>query len=154
MTTIQWKHSRWLSNLNYSFFTPAVQSVISAYSVPEHPTRVLAFPQHRINWQMQLPLSEKTCFAYSPSWSSDRYSTITNSQGDVVTTRYPAVLYSGINFTFSDLFHTGLELQLGCFNLTDQKIYYIQPYNSDHAPLNGTSREFQIKIQYSINSKN
>lgn len=150
----KWKYNRWLSNLNYSFFIPAVNSVISTYSVPDHPTRVLAFPQHRINWQMQLPLSENICFAYSISGTSDRYSSVTNSQGDVVTTKYPAVIYSGLNLSYSDLFHTGLELQLGCFNLTNQKTYFIQPYKGDHNPLLGSTREFQIKIRYSINSKN
>ena len=44
----------------------------------------------------------------------------------------------------------GFTFGLGIRNITDQRIIFIQPYNSFHAPLPGMGREFNFKIVYTF----
>ncbi|CAN5451102.1 hypothetical protein BH11BAC2_BH11BAC2_00780 [soil metagenome] len=55
-----------------------------------------------------------------------------------------------INFTLDYKFLKvkGFSAQLSAYNLLDQKNWFVQPYNSNHAPLPGLGREFQLKLIY------
>lgn len=150
---LKWKRGRWISDFNYSYYSTAGHSVISNYEVFGHPGRLLAFPQHKINANIQIPLGEKMVLMPYASWISDRYASSNSSDGTLSVIRYPDMFYTGISCNYNDLFINGLDLQVGCINLTDQVVYYIQPYNSDHMPLPGNSREFQIKLRYSFEFK-
>jgi hypothetical protein len=41
-----------------------------------------------------------------------------------------------------------LSMRFSVRNILDQEELFIQPYNSDHAPLPGMGREFQLRISY------
>ncbi|MBK9026160.1 MAG: hypothetical protein IPL69_20015 [Saprospiraceae bacterium] len=43
-----------------------------------------------------------------------------------------------------------MTAQFGVFNFLDEDVWYIQPYNSNHAPLPGGGREIQIRLNYSL----
>ena len=44
----------------------------------------------------------------------------------------------------------GFTFGVGVRNLTDQRVVFIQPYNSMHAPLPGMGREFNFKLVYTF----
>ena len=53
------------------------------------------------------------------------------------------------HFIFTD----ALNINFGVYNLTNQRIQYIQTYSGFHNPLPGMGREFLLKISYSIHHK-
>ena len=56
-------------------------------------------------------------------------------------------------FNYSDVFVKGVNIGIGVYNLLNQNEWFIQPYNSLHAPLPGLSREFSVKIIYDLVKK-
>ncbi len=146
----KWKHNKWMLNANYSFYTTSGHDVITTYSVPGYTNRVLAIPQSKIAVFGQMPIYRNISCSPTLVWVSDRYASMTSSENNVLVTRYKPNLNAGINIVFTDAFTKGLTLQAGVFNLLDTKNYYIQPYNSDHSPLPGLSREFQLRITYNV----
>jgi hypothetical protein len=50
----------------------------------------------------------------------------------------------------SDLLVPGLDATVGVFNLLDRDLSLIQPYNGDHPPLPGASREILGSVSYRV----
>ena len=63
------------------------------------------------------------------------------------------MILANIFLRYGDLFIKGLDLGVGVYDLFDQQVKYIQPYNSFHAPLPGPSREFIVKLSYTLKAK-
>ncbi len=62
-------------------------------------------------------------------------------------------VFANIFILYQDMFLKGLDLGVGVYDIFDEKIKYIQPYNSGHAPLPGPSRELIVKLSYHLNLK-
>ena len=52
--------------------------------------------------------------------------------------------------TVSNVKLKGLSASIGCANILNAKQQFIQPYNSNHAPLPGRSRELRITLRYNL----
>jgi outer membrane cobalamin receptor len=146
----KWKFEGWLLSFAYSYSTTAGHNVIDVYKVPGHEKNVLAFPSHELNIVSNVHLSKSLNFSPSLTFMGTRYSYLEDQNSIIGTEEISPSLYMNINFNVNDIFCKGLMLQAGCFNLSDEKTLYIQPYNGNHRPLPGQGRQFQLKFRYNI----
>lgn len=147
----KWKASKWFATINYAFYTTAGQHTLLETSPQNGENVNLAFPAHKLNFIGSWSLGGRLSVSPSVSVCSKRYS-IANDQPSVVTT-HPAAAYANINFSQDNFFTKGLTAQVGMFNILNEDVWYIQPYNSNHAPLPGGSREIQIRLNYNLPNK-
>ncbi|MBK7572721.1 MAG: TonB-dependent receptor plug domain-containing protein [Bacteroidetes bacterium] len=147
----KWKAKKWFATINYAFYTTAGQNALDEYSPLNGENVNLAFPAHKFNFIGSFSLGQHLSLNPSVSFYSKRYS-IASDQTEIVTTHSEAV-YANINLSKDNFFTEGLTAQFGVFNFLDEDVWYIQPYNSNHAPLPGGGREIQIRLNYSLPNK-
>lgn len=147
----KWKAHKWYAMINYAFYTTGGQPKLDEYSPQNGENVNLAFPAHKFNFISSWSLGNKVSVCPSVSIYSKRYS-ISNTALDPVTT-HPAVAYVNVNLSKDNFLTTGLTAQVGVFNLFDEDVWYIQPYNSNHAPLPGAGREIQFRMNYTLSNK-
>jgi outer membrane receptor for ferrienterochelin and colicin len=141
-------------NFNYSFYTVAGKPKIPDYEVPESKTSLLAFPNHKLNLNMSFNLTKHLNINPSVSYRGERYAyTSIDTSGNAVIEKLDPLILANFLVTYNDLFIKGLSLGVGVYDIFDQKITYIQPYNSNHAPLPGPSREILVKLSYAFTAK-
>ncbi|HKR03512.1 MAG TPA: TonB-dependent receptor plug domain-containing protein [Bacteroidia bacterium] len=140
--------------LNYSFYIPS-GNALSNYAVPGNPDALLAFPAHRINLTSGKKIFNNLKLNSTISFSGPRYAIVSlhENAGDTIVKKFNPNIIASLNVCYNNLFTKGLDASIGVYNLADAKNFYIQPYNSLHAPLPGTSREFVMKLSYIINFK-
>jgi outer membrane receptor for ferrienterochelin and colicin len=153
---VEYKYrSKWgFINLNYSFYSVAGKPKIADYEVPEDNTVLLAFPAHKANLGASLNVTKKFSINPSLTFRGERYGyTSVDTTGEALTEKFSPMTLANIYLRYQDLFIKGLDLGVGVYDLFDQRIKYIQPYNSSHAPLPGPSRELIVKLSYTFKSK-
>lgn len=141
-------------NLNYAFYSVAGKSKIADYEVPENSNVLLAFPSHKLNFSAGFNVTKR--FSVNPSlcFRGERYGyTSIDTLGDGVIEKFSPMVLANIFLRYENLFIKGLDLGVGVYDLFDQRVKYIQPYNSYHAPLPGPSREFVVKLSYTFKAK-
>ncbi len=141
-------------NLNYAFYSVAGKEKIADYEVPENKSVLLAFPSHKINLSAGFNITKH--FSVNPSvcFRGERYGyTSVDTLGNGVIEKFSPMVLANIFLRYENLFVKGLDLGIGVYDLLDQRVKYIQPYNSYHAPLPGPSREFIVKLSYSFKAK-
>lgn len=72
------------------------------------------------------------------------------NSGNSIYSKFDNELTINFQISYRNFLIKNLDLMLACYNLNNDKIIYIQPYNSNHAPLSGLSRTFSVKLNYSI----
>lgn len=140
------KSKDWLTILNYAFYTTSGHSSVSDYSVPSFPNLNLAFPANKINLLSTWHASNYFTIHCSATYLSERFGK--SSIPSIHFIHYPEAVYFNINFSEENVFADGLNIQLGCFNIFNSDINYIQPYSGNHGALPGPSREIQIRLNY------
>jgi outer membrane receptor for ferrienterochelin and colicin len=141
-------------NLNYSFYSVAGKPKIADFEVPGNDDVLLAFPSHKINLSASFKVGDH--FSVSPSllWKGERYGyTSVDSTGMQQIEKFNPSFYANLFLSYDNAFIQGLNISAGCYNLFDEKVVYIQPYNSGHAPLPGGSRELVFRLSYTFNFK-
>ncbi len=141
-------------NLNYAFYTVAGKDKIADYEVPENKNVLLAFPAHKINLGAGFNIGKHFSVNPSVSFRGERYAyTSLDTLGDGVIEKFSPMVLCNIFLRYEDLFIKGLDFGVGVYDLLDQRVKYIQPYNSSHAPLPGPSREVVVKLAYAFKVK-
>jgi outer membrane cobalamin receptor len=136
--------------LGYSYYTAGPKNEVDLYSTPD-PSRVLAFPSHKISARASVNLGEHFTFDPSATWISARYAaTGTDSSGTPTFADADPQFLVNLFATARDLGFKGLDFGFGVYNLLDATDDYIQPYNSSHAPLPGPSREWIARLSYQV----
>lgn len=140
-------------DLNYSFYTVAGKSKIEDYSVPQNEKILLAFPAHKINLSASFQLNRHFTVTPSLLFRSETYSyTSVDTAGNGIVEKFDPQLFANLFFRYENVLK-GLDVGIGVYNIFDEKVRYLQPYNSLHAPLPGPSRELVIKLSYAIHFK-
>ncbi len=147
----KWKSRRWYAALNYAFYTTCGHTLINEYSVPGFNSINLAFPANKINVSANCKINNSISVNPFFTYMSKRYS-FANTPINKVT-EHPQVIYANVNFSFENILFQKLTGQLSILNVFDQDVFYIQPYNNNHAPLPGAGRQFQIRFNYQISHK-
>jgi outer membrane receptor for ferrienterochelin and colicin len=145
----EWGHI----NLNYAYYTAANKNKIADYEVEEDKASLTGFANHKANisasWNVLNSLSlNPTVSFYGRRWA---YSSVDSSGTSVLQRQDPVVLVNLFLWYKSPV--RGLTVGVGGYDLLNQKYSFIQPYNGYHAPLPGPSREFLIRVQYTIHYK-
>ncbi|MDJ1494683.1 TonB-dependent receptor plug domain-containing protein [Cytophagaceae bacterium DM2B3-1] len=143
---------RWgFLTVSYAFYTTAwKKETISLYSVPGKNNVTLGNPAHQIGINSNIHLGSDWSASLSGTLLSNRYGYIAPETVGKFT---PAALLN----TFirkQNLLTSGLEVGLGIYDILNQKFAFIQPYNGGHAPLPGPSREFLIRVSYTLKQTN
>jgi outer membrane cobalamin receptor len=137
----------------YSFYSTANKDKVDDYTVPDHDELLLAFPAHKITINASINLTKKLSINPSVVWFSRRYGYDNiDSTGTSAIHEYAPGLLGNIFLNYNDILK-GLTLGVGVYDILDEKIKYIQPYNGYHAPLPGPSREFVFHLSYNIGFK-
>jgi outer membrane receptor for ferrienterochelin and colicin len=75
-------------------------------------------------------------------------SSVDKISSESIYSRYDNEVNINLQVTYHHFFLKNLDLMLAAYNISDDSIQYIQPYNSNHSPLTGLGRTFSIKISY------
>jgi len=150
----KFKKKALFATVNYSFYTTGGKPVIASYQVPMYTDVLLGFPAHRVTATGGIPAGKKLTIAPTVSYQSKRFTCMVN---DADQTRecielHPS-FYADLNFCFENVITSGMNISAGCFNIFDRAVWYLQPYDSNHTPLPGSSREFRIRVTYKFGNK-
>jgi outer membrane cobalamin receptor len=149
----KYKSRRGYMSANYSFYTTAGHPTISNYEVPGHKYLQLAFPAHKINFSASTQITKDVSINPSLNYQSERYYVFIDGNDELVAERLKPVFYLNLNFVFENVIVKDLSVMAGCMNILNKEKFYIQPYNSNHAPLPGATTEYVLRIHYKIKSK-
>lgn len=139
-------------NLNYSFYTSAGKNRITDYEVPGVNNVQLAFPSHKVNLSAGFNLTKSLSVNPSLSWRGERYGyTSVDTAGYSVVEKFAPAIFVNVFVRYQNLFVKGLALGIGVYDIFNEQVEYIQPYNSYHAPLPGPTRELIVKLSYDLN---
>jgi outer membrane cobalamin receptor len=146
----KYKHSRGWINANYAFYSVAGKNAIELYGVPGDKSASLSAPRHRVNFNSSFKLTDNFSINPSANILGNRYGFSPYVNNEKVLTTFKTSVYMNLFFNYENLFTKGLNLGLGVYNLLDKKQLFIQPYDGDHAPLPGLSREVMVRMTYAI----
>jgi outer membrane receptor for ferrienterochelin and colicin len=138
--------------LNYAYYTSVNKSKIPSYQTPDN-SSLLAFANHRININNQININSfiSTTISgsyYSKRWLVSGFDTLGNSLYE--QTKPVVLLNCFLQFKSEK---KGINFGIGIYDILNEKIAFIQPYDGGHAPLPGPSREFIVRLQYNLNFK-
>jgi hypothetical protein len=138
-------------DMNYSYYTTAGKPVNIEYYAGKGKNLNLAFPAHKAGINANIPVCRHFTFNPSIKFVSERwyyqYEELTQTESYL---KFAPAWYANAALNFRNIFSDGFDIQVACMNILDQSKFYIQPYNSNHAPLPGSSRELQIKLSYNF----
>ncbi|MFN8671295.1 MAG: TonB-dependent receptor [Candidatus Sericytochromatia bacterium] len=140
------------ANLSYSLYNQN-DNKVDVYSVVNNSQALIGLPTHKVNLDTSFNLTDNlsinpslmflgTRFGYG-SFSKDEF-----GEEVVVTKEFAPVFLLNLNLLYKDLFTKGLNLSLTGYNLLNQRDFYIQPYNGNHAALERNSTEISLNLQY------
>jgi outer membrane cobalamin receptor len=141
-------------NLNYSFYSSGGKNRIPDYEVPGNSSVQLAFPAHKANLGASFNVGNHFSINPSLSYKGERYGYVgLDTAGNSVIGKYDAAVYVNLYLRYKNFLVKGLDIGVGVYNLFDEEVQYIQPYNSNHAALPGVSRELLLKLSYGLQLK-
>lgn len=146
----RYKESWGFVNVNWAFYTASGKFQLETYEVPDNPSFHLAFPAHKLNLNSSYMITKNLSVNPSVLFRGKRYG---YNSYDALTGEY--IIKEFDPSIFLNLFISyeikNLSAGLGVYNLLNQEMMIIQPYNSFHAPLPGPSREIIVKLGYNFN---
>ncbi|MEO8699761.1 MAG: TonB-dependent receptor [Kofleriaceae bacterium] len=143
------KHKQGALRLNYSFYTARGKNATEAYQVPGRDDVLLAFPAHKVAMAGSLKLYRGLSFNPSAVIYGERFAfTSGDADGNPMIGRQAPTALVNAYLLYRDVLVRGLELGAGVYDLADQKLQYLQPYDGGHAPLPGVRRELVFRIGY------
>jgi outer membrane cobalamin receptor len=146
----RYKYTWGFSTINYSFYTEKWKSAPDYYTAAGYPNVVLGMPQSKFTILNSIKLSEKIDVTPSMIYCSKRYGYIQDAEWNTAIKEYPSSIIVNLNLSFSNILAKGLNLDLGIFNILNDKSALIQPYNGGYPPYPGREREFVIRLNYNF----
>lgn len=137
-------------NFNYSYYSVSSKEVVEDYEVPEE-NSLLAFPSHKAGLNSRIKVTRN--FSINPSLIcfGKRYGyTSYDTLGEPVLETFDPLVRINMFLSYDNLFVKGLSLGAGVYDILNAGTLFIQPYNGDHAPLPGPSRELVFRLSYNL----
>lgn len=152
---------RWKQNWGYLTFNHSYSQMINNFKGYQPVNKLtnsvvdsdvsLAFPAHKFSLNSHIDLTRSLSVNPSMTLSTSRYGyNAVDSQGNLLLRKYGPEVLGNIYFRYKDVLIKDLELGFGVYDLFGAKHKFIQPYDSEHAPLPDRSREFIFKISYQL----
>jgi len=138
--------------INYAFYTAANKDKIGDYEVAEDEPALLAFSNHRLNFNATCRPNKKLSVCLTASYYSARWAvTSVDTAGASVFEKLAPSTLLNIFINYEPV--KGLNIGIGAYDALSQKFLFVQPYDGGHAPLPGPTRELVFKLQYNLNFK-
>lgn len=149
----KYKSSKLSVGLIYSYYTLQNKLVDSTNLVMTNARLSLGNAQHKFALYASYKLSHKIFMSPSLNYLSARYAfTSLDALGKPLLQTIDPQLVFNLYFGSNQLVKN-CALGVGINNITNSKIWYIQTYNSLHAPLPGLGRDIYLKLNYNIHFK-
>ena len=143
------KFSRGWANLSYSFAANAGKGAPDTYLAEGHPDQLVGMPMHKATLLASYQPVPGLSLAPSAVFLGTRYGYLSaDADGNPVLGTEPASLMLNFFVSYQLSAVKGLQLGLGVFNLLDQNVRFLQPYNGGRPPLPGGSREVLARVTY------
>ena len=142
-----WGHLDFSGSLYSANMHPSITN-----GVPGHRDYLLAFPTLQWSVNTGFNLSNHLTWNVNASILGKRY-TITSvsiNDGSPIYSEFSQSCKLNTFISYRDAGLRGLTVGAGVYNVLDQNQFYLQPYNSLHAPLPALGRELTIKISYTF----
>lgn len=137
--------------INYSYYTAQNNANDKSIFPPIKNESFVGFANHKIAFNGNLKLKNNLFLGATAQYFSPRYAaTGVDFNGNSTYTKINESLLINSNLLYKNLLIGGLDLSLNCSNITSETHYYIQPYKGDLSPSPNLSREYRIKIVYSL----
>ncbi len=143
----RYKYVWGFSTINYSFYTDKWKSIPENYQVPGNPNAVLGLPQNKFTLLSSFKFNNNIYITPSVIYSGLRYG---YPLSDIVINKYDPSILLNLNFSFNNIVTKGLNLDLGAFNILNDKSVLLQPYNGGYPPYPGMEREFVARLTYNF----
>lgn len=139
-------------NFNYAYYDAENKSSVDLY-LTKDPKSLLAFANHRLNFHVSWNVNKNLSLNSSASYYGKRWAVagIDTSGMSIKETIDPILLLNF--FVRYETPIKGLNIGAGVYDILNEKINFIQPYDGGHAPLPGPSREFVFRLQYNLSFK-
>ena len=149
----KYKSSKGFFNVAYSFYTIQNKDVDRANAVETNSAMTLGIAQNKFSLVGSINLGKHVYVSPSVYFLDRRYgySAVDSNENGMLTEYKPQAMCNV--FIGADDLVKNLSFGAGVYNITDEKILYIQAYKSMHAPLPGLGREFYVKLNYNFSFK-
>ena len=122
---------------------------INSYSIPQNEEEHLGLAPFKGDIALKIALKQNIFFNAGATFYSSRTQIAkVDANGNSIYSKLSPTSIINLQFEYRFIKAKGLSVQCALFNLLDNSQWYIQPYNSNHAPLPGMGREFQLKVLY------
>lgn len=138
--------------LAYSFYQ-VNNSDVAKYEVAGEEDMLVGMPQHRVVLNSWLNLGSRlTRLNANYLYNSDAWAyEYDYGLGDMALRKSGPTNLVNLFLTREQLFLNGLSGGVGVFNIFNQDVRYIQPYEGGHSPAPGPSREVVVRLEYKSN---
>ncbi len=137
-------------DLNYAYYTTAGKTVVPAYQAPGDNSMTLGFAANKLNFSVSYNATQNLSITPTVSWIGQRYGYVYYGMGLPYVKEFSPTTLANIFIQY----HKGnLKAGIGCYNMFNADYEFIQPYNGSHAPLPSMSREYEIRLTYTLNFK-
>ena len=136
----------------YSWYSAANKAKLDEYAVPDDNKALLGFANEKFFMMMTGSISRDFSASAQVIARGKRYYI-----GYINADNKPGYQTEGgsikLNITteWQHFLHRNIVVSAGIYNVFNYQETYIQPYNSLHAPLPGTGREFMIRVSFQLN---
>lgn len=149
----KYKSSLGFVNLSYAYYfvSDGENAPSSAISIDKHAN--LGIANHKLTLFTGVNIGRFFYVAPSAIFLGKRYGyTSLDTLGNPVLTTYKPQLQANLYIGCKELVK-GLSFGMGVYNITNQEILYIQPYNGLHGDYPGMGTEIIFKLKYNITFK-
>lgn len=136
---------------NYSLYNP-YQNEIEELEVADNDKQFLAFPNTKMNFFIAYKITPSFSASTTVTWQNERFTYLqTDSDSeDLSLIRYKPVMFGNLFFQYQNIAKTGIDIGFGAYNLFDTPNVFLYPTNTSIVPLADQSREFLIRLRYTI----
>ncbi len=139
-------------NLNYSYYSAANKPKVSIYENPYSKEQLLGIDNHKLSINASFNVTKNIYVSPSLIYHSEKTGiTGIDEEENYIYEKLPETFAVNLNLGCVQLFTKAISASIGVYNLLDQKLVFVQPYASGHAPLPGMSREFLVRFSYKFN---
>ena len=138
--------------VSYSFYTPAGQNDVQSYLVPGHPEAFGGMPTHKLAFSGHFKALPWLSIDPTAVLLGERYAVQAPDEvtGVSAVDVLPTQLLANIFVRAENIPVRGLEIGAGVYNILGTDFRVAQPYDGGHAPLPVFSREFLVRVSYSL----